>query len=176
VSDIIVKDTAKRKGAWKKWAGVLALLMVSACLVAVVWVWWQVRNWEPFTAIDYYPTHPGNAALSYIEGNADIVLPSSARDIYVYTTGFREIDTFARFSMSANELDEFMESTSCQQSLKRVNYELGEMRGQISEWWTPNQAERLDGCNGSKGHIHQTIMVDRTRQDVYVVFVMASTY
>lgn len=174
MSSNLAGNSLRRKCNWKKWLGLSALLLASACLVAVILFWWHVQNWEMFTATNYYPLHPGSAALSSIEGNADIVLPPSAHEIHAYTTGLNEIDVLVRFAMSADDLDEFMKSTLCQEPLAQMNYEQRTVVDQVSEWWTPGQAEHLEGCTGSKDHIYQRIMVDMTQPDIYIVFVSVS--
>lgn len=169
-------NTEQRGWSWSKWLSVFALIMMSGCLVAAVWIVWDLNNWEPFTARSYYPSRPDSYEISFIEGNADITLPPSAHDIYVYSTGFREIDTKVRFSMSANELDEFMKSTLCQEPLRQIEPGQESTSGGASEWWTPNQAEHLKGCSGTRDYSHQTVRMDMTDPRVYVVFVSTSVY
>lgn len=169
-------DTRWRGLNWKKWLGAFALVAILGCLAVTAWVAWQVKNYEPFTARSYYPSRPDSDTVSFIEGNAEIALPSSAHDIYAYTTGFQDIFVKVRFSMSADELDEFIASTLCQESLKEIQPGEQSAADGTSEWWTPNQAEYLKGCTGSKTHSHQTVMVDMTDPSVYVVFVSTSIY
>ena len=113
-------DTGWRRLDRKKWLGAFALVAILGCLALRVCIAWPVKNYEPFTARDYYPTRPDSDTVSSIEGNAEIDLPSSAHGIYAYTTGLRDIFTRVRFSMNADELDEFMLSTLCQQPLKEI--------------------------------------------------------
>lgn len=170
------RDTEQKRWSWRKWLGAFVLIMMSGCLVAVVWVVWELKNWEPFTARSYYPSRPDSSEISFIEGNADITLPPSAHDIYVYSTGFREIDTRVRFSMSANELDEFMKSTLCQEPLGQIEPGQESTSGGTSEWWMPNQAERLKGCSGTGNYSYQMVRIDMTDPRVYVVFVSTSVH
>jgi hypothetical protein len=172
----LARDAKRKRWNWKKRLGAFSLVLMFGCLVATAWIVWELKNWEPFTAREYYPSRPEGYEVSRIEGNADIILPPSAHDVYVYTAGFREIDTRMRFSMSAKELDEFMKSTLCQEPLRWMKTRPQSNSDGTSDWWTPNQAKHLEGCNGSKGHSHQTIMIERTDVDVYFVFVSTSTY
>jgi hypothetical protein len=169
-------DTGWRRLNRNKWLGGFALVAMLGCLALTVWIAWQVQNYEPFTARSYYPSRPDSDAVSSIEGNAEIALPSSANDIYAYTTGLRDISTKVRFSMNADELDELMLSTLCQEPLREIQPGGQSAADGTSEWWTPNQAEYLRGCTGSKDHSHQMVMVDMTDPSVYVVFVSTSTY
>jgi hypothetical protein len=158
----------------------LLLVLASVFAAATVWIVWEQIRWEPsimeLTASEFYASRPSDDESSHIEANADVALPLSAHDVYFYTTGFREIFTKLRFSMSAAELDDFSNSTQCQEPPRWM--EPGPESGSdgTSEWWTPQQASYLKGCTGNKEHSHQTIMVDVTDARVYVVFVATSTY
>lgn len=169
-------NTVRKRRNCRKWLGVLVLIMASGCLVAAAWIAWELKNWDPFTTRGYHPSRPASHEVSFIEGNADITLPPSAYDIYVYSTGFREIDAKVRFSMSADELDEFMRSTLCQQPLRQVEPEQPPTSDRTLEWWTLDQAEHVESCSGIKDHSHQTIEIDMTDSRIYVVFVSTSTF
>jgi hypothetical protein len=173
--DILSGNEQKRLNR-KKWLGVLALVSIVSCLAVIAWIARQMMNYEPFTARNHYPTRPDSNKISSIEGNAEIVIPSSAHDIYVYTTGFQDILTKVRFSMDADELDEFMVRTLCEEPLGEIQPKKQSAADGTSKWWTPNQAEHLRGCTGNNDHAHQTVMVDMTNTSVYVVFVSTSTY
>jgi hypothetical protein len=169
-------DAERKKWSWKKGLSAFALTLALGCLATVIWITWQLRDYEPFTASDYYPSRPDSYEVSFIEGNADITLPPSAHDIYAYTTGFQDIFIKVRFSMRANELDEFMQSTLCQESLTQMEPEQPSTSDRTFDWWTPDQAGQLKGCTGSKDHSHQTVMIDMSNPSIYVVFVSTSTY
>ena len=171
-----VSDGAERKRwTWKKWLSTFVFILASSCLIASIWIIWQFKNYEPFTARNYYPSLPDSYEVSAIEGNADIILPPSAHDIHVYTTGIQAIFIKVRFSMNASELDEFMESALCQEPLRRMVVDQASISDGTSEWWTPDQAKKLEGCAGSKDQSHQVVMIDMTNPGVYVVFVSTST-
>jgi len=104
-------DAERKKWNWYKALSAFALILALGCLVTIIWVAWELRNYEPFTARNYYPSRPDSYEVSIIESNADITLPLSAHDIYAYTSGFQDIFIKVRFSMNASELDEFMQST-----------------------------------------------------------------
>jgi len=160
----------------EKWLGAFALVAMVCCLAVTAWVGWQGKNYEPITAMSYYPSRPDSNVVSLIEANAEITLPPSAHDIYVYTTGFQDIFTKVRFSMSADEIDEFIASTLCREPLKEIQPGERSAADGASGWWTPNRAKYLKGCTGSRAHSHQAVMVDMSDPNVYVVFVSTSTY
>jgi hypothetical protein len=172
----ISSHTERNKWNWKKALSVFALILALGCLVTTIRITWELRNYEPFTARNYYPSRPDSYEVSFIEGNADITLPPSAYDIYAYTTGFQDIFIKVRFSMSSNELDEFMKSTLCHEPLRQMEPKQPSDSGGTSDWWTPDQAKQLEGCTGSQDHSHQTVMIDMTNPSVYVVFVSTSTH
>jgi hypothetical protein len=169
-------DGERKIPSWKKGLSAFALILALGCCVAAIWIAWELRDYEPFTARDYYPSLPESDEVSHIESNADITLPQSAHDIYAYTTGFQDIFIKVRFSMSANELDDFMKGTLCQEPLRKTEPGRPSASDGTSRWWTPDQVEQLQGCTGSKDHSHQEIMIDMTDPNVYVVFVSTSTY
>ncbi len=111
-----------------------------------------------------------------IEGNADITLPPSAHDIYVYTTGVQEMSIKVHFSMSADELNMFMASTLCQEPFMEIQPYPDLYDDGTAEWWIPHQYDGLKGCTGSQAHTHQTVMAAMTDAAGYVVFVRALTY
>lgn len=170
------KNTERKRWNRKKWLGAFVLIVISGCFVAAVWFVWQLRNYDPFSATIYQPFPTDSYELSAIEGNAGIILPPSARDIYAYTTGFQDVFIQMRFSMSASELDEFLKSTLCQEPLKQMVPDPQPASEGNFDWWVPDQAEHLEGCTRSSDHSYQTIMVDMTDPDVYVVFVSTGTY
>jgi hypothetical protein len=183
MADDISENTERKGWICKKWLGVFTLFMLSGCLVmmlgclvSAVLIVRELKSWEPFTTRRYYPSRPDGNEVSFIEGNADITLPPSAYDIYVYSTGFREIDTKVRFSMSTNELDEFVKSTLCQEPLRQIESGQQSTSAKTFEWWTPDQAKHLKSCSGTKDHSHQTVEIDMTDSRIYVVFVSTSIY
>jgi hypothetical protein len=64
----------------------------------------------------------------------------------------------------------------CQEPLKQMNPDPQPTSEGDFDWWVPDQAEHLEGCTRSSDHSHQTIMIDMTDPDVYVVFVSTGTY
>ena len=156
---------------WKEWLDGASLIVKLGFLVLIVWVWWQIKHFDPFTTMSHYDTRPDTQTISSIEGNTDITFPASAHDIYVYSNGFQEMSILVRFSMDADELDDFMTSTLCEEPLSRVETKQEPRGDEAFAWWTPYQAEHLKACRGRGNHIHQHIMIDMTDLDVYVVFV-----
>ena len=127
---------------------------------------------ESFEAVSYQPVPTDMSEITAIEGNAEIKLPPSAREIHAYTTGMRDIFIMVRFSMNASELSEFMESTLCERPLVKSLPQTAEKR---FDWWIPDQAKYAEQCSGEKEHSHQQITVDMSDEEVYIVYVSTST-
>jgi hypothetical protein len=161
---------------WRKIILVIALAILVVCLGGFVWLLWSLRNFDPFTSSTYQPVPTDTYEIAVLEGNADIKLPESAREIYTYTTGFREIFVMSRFEIDANELEEFIDSTLCTQPLERTSPRLQPKLEGNPSWWTPYTAEHLEECYGENEHSHQHVLVDMTASDIYIVYVSNSVY
>ena len=130
---------------------------------------------ETFELQSYQPVPTNMPEISAIEGNAEIKLPTSAHEIYAYTTGMRDIFIMVRFSMDPNELPEFMSSTLCDQPLIKSKT-LQKASENNFAWWTPDQAKYSEECFGEKGFSHQQIIVDMSDEKSFIVYVSTSTY
>ena len=170
-----VKDDTGPKQTRIETAGVLALVVLLGCLVASGWTLFQFKTYDPFIANDYFPSLPDSNEAALVESNASFRFPPSARDIYTYTTGFRDISVQVRFSMNPGELDEFLAGTLCQEPLQEIEVSPLAPSSETAEWWTPDQANRLQGCTGRNDHSYQRVMVDLTDPAVFTVFVITLT-
>ena len=111
-----------------------------------------------------------------LEGNADIKIPSSAIDIHGFTDGFRDIDTYIRFTIPSNDLKTFLASTVCSEPLSKQDIR-DQIKGYpVFEWWHPETTTDYMSCSGSEEHIGQTIFVDMTNSDTYVIYIAAATH
>ncbi|HET6823392.1 MAG TPA: hypothetical protein VFH34_12150 [Anaerolineales bacterium] len=126
-------------------------------------------------AFSYQPVPTNLPEIEAIEGNAEIKLPPSAREIHAYTTGLRDIFIMVRFSMDARELSEFMKSTLCDHPLAKSTT-VQESSGNKFDWWVPDQAQYSEECNGEKGNSHQQVIVDMSNSEKFIVYVSTSTY
>jgi hypothetical protein len=114
--------------------------------------------------------------VSAIEADADIKLPPSAREIYSYLSGFRYVDTLVRFSMKAEELDQFLAVSLCDQPLAPISPASEPKLEGNPTWWVPFKAKMLEECYGKNEHSHQHILVDQTDSNIYIIYVSDSTY
>jgi hypothetical protein len=110
-----------------------------------------------------------------LEGNTETVIPQSASDIHGLVDGFQEITTYMRFTIPASDLDRFLSSTSCTTPLQiDASHRDFEIRYE-KDWWQVKQAEVVGWCDGVKEHIAQSIYVDMTDLNKYIIYVVAST-
>ncbi len=126
-------------------------------------------------SLSYQPVPTDMYVISAIEGNAYIKLPPSAQEIHSYTSGIRDIFIMVRFSMHSSELPEFLSSTLC--TLPLVQTEVSQAAPMNKfDWWIPDQAQYSEECNGEKEHYHQQIIIDMSNKEIFIIYVMTSTY
>jgi len=130
---------------------------------------------KPKSLEEYSPDLSNRAVISSIEGNAEFKFPPSSRDIYAYTTGFRDIFIQTRFTMDATDLQEFVVSTRCDEPLKTLEIPLASSSSKFS-WWKLSEAEKAEGCSGSTEHFGQMVYVDMTDPEIYIVYVEGGTH
>lgn len=157
----------------KWWRRIFKRIGISVLLICIVLLWNFCRNFDLFTEENYYSVQPVDNELDYVEMNADILVPPSAHEIYVYNSGFNEIIIYVRFSMNASDLQDFLASTHCQDELEIIE---PDVRSGGLEWWRPDQAEILKVCFGREGPNRQTIQIDMSNPDLYIVYISNSVY
>ncbi len=139
------------------------LLLTCACVLGM---WW-LKDYTPFSA--------DTTDRAIIEGNAEIKLPPSTSHLYGHTEGLNHIFTRASFAMDASDLVSFLRGTHCSESLSRVDPKKYEAASSSAPWWNPAHAQDLYACWGGTEDFHQTILVDMTDPQTYMVYVIAST-
>ena len=149
---------------WQKWIAILIGVMVLVFCIAIGMVFWSLRDYDPLSADTNDP--------SIIEGNAEITLPPSVHNIQSHHEGLREIAVQVRFVMSANELPGFLEQhCKTEPNVSDIRQELQQRLDR--EWWTPTKATRFQWCSGDRENFSQTIFVDMTDSETYIVYVVA---
>lgn len=131
---------------------------------------------ETFEAEYYQPAPTPGSDLDTIEADAEIKIPSSAKEIYAKISGFRELDTWVRFELPANEIDLFLDGTLCTSPMVSVNptrYTRNELID--PDWWQPDQAKDLLACDGGHQYLYQRILVDCSDKEIFTVYVLSIT-
>ena len=128
------------------------------------------------TAEYYQPAPTPGSDFDVIEADAEIKVPPSAREIHAMISGFRELDTWVRFELPANELALFLDGTLCESplaSVKSENYAPDELFD--PDWWQPHTATELTSCTGWENEVRQHILVDRSDHQVFTIYVFTWT-
>ncbi len=160
----------------RKLVTIVSISALLICSSLLIWIIWSLRDYDPFSAYSYQSVPTDIYEINALEGNAEIKLPDSAREIYTYTTGFRDIFVMTRFEMHAYELPEFLDSTLCVQPLKSTSPGLQDQLDSNPSWWKPHQSKHLEECYGEDTHSHQHVLVDMTDSEIYIVYVSNSVY
>ncbi len=153
--------------------GVLSLFGILRFILAV-----RYAENDPVseTAEYYLPAPTPGSDLDAIEADAEIKIPSSAKEIHAMISGFRELETWVRFELPANDFDLFLEDTLCTSPMVSVNptrYTRDELFD--PEWWQPNRAKDLLECHGGHQYLRQQILVDRSDKEIITVYVLSIT-
>jgi hypothetical protein len=180
VSQVELSSKAKWS-TFSKIAAALGIVVFLGCLIFFIWISVLFKGYEPFTATGYQPALTNIPEIQAIEGNAEIKIPPSARDIYSYMTGVQEIFVMVRFTINADELPMFLESTLCDEPLQKVSPSSQPSHTFDQDWWEPNLAVELESCDGGRElsettHFGQEILVDTTNSEYYIIYVTASMY
>lgn len=170
---------------WKIFARIVKAIFIGlgiiTCLGWVVFYIWletatdkeEVLGVSEFKAEIYQPIPTPGSDLDMIAGNAEIQIPSSARDIHGSTDGFQEIDTHVRLDLPAKELDHFIKNTRCTEPLSVVALEDYTQVYSHLRWWTSDRATCLKQCSGLHENLSQFILVDCTDTDMVRIYVFS---
>ena len=159
-------------------------VVLGFVILSCVWLFYflssiksEATEWAPSESVEIYQSAPTPGSdLDLIETDAEITIPSSAREIHALVSGFRELDTWVRFDLPADDLSLFLEGTLCEPplvSVKPENYARDELFD--PEWWQPNQAKDLLSCEGGHQYLRQRILVDRSFNEIFKVYVFSIT-
>ena len=160
----------------KIFRGVLIGLLILMCVLILGFlILFRPDEYGPISevAIYYQPAPTPGSDLDFIEADAGISIPDSAREINAMISGFRELDTWVRLDIPANELKSFLENTHCRSDLVSTDPALHAPGDLDPDWWEPNKAEDLVECLGYVSNMRQYILVDRTKPNVFTVYVFS---
>ena len=161
--------------------GILGLILAAFVGYAIyVLIVFAKSDGGFFSGDEYYPLITAETDLSAVESNAEIKIPASATEIFAHTEGMNEISVFIRFNLPAEDLDEFIKSSACQEPLTKTKPN-GELPSEtMPDWWKPNIATELETCSGEIMHTewgwstYKVIYVDTSDPDQYIVYVSAT--
>ncbi|KAA3648742.1 MAG: hypothetical protein DWQ07_00670 [Chloroflexi bacterium] len=107
-------------------------------------------------------------------GNVGISLPESARDVYEYGYGLNAVYTMVRFTIDAEDLDEIIESSICEEPLVQVPPENYAGGLDDTDWWLPEKATILMQCDGFTENFWQSILVDMSNPQEFIIYATSS--
>ena len=146
--------------------------------------WWKLANTDfdnflppvqELEAEDYEKDLSNTSVISAIEGNAEFKFPPSSREIFAYTTGFRDIYIQTRFTIDKADLDKFIDSTRCDVSLTSLIVPVEKTTSQF-DWWMLSDAKVVKGCTGSTEHFGQEVYVDMSDSEIYIIYARGGTH
>ncbi len=162
-------------------------VILFICLSIFSFMLWKVRlqsstfnstsstPLSEFEANEYSPDLSNAELISAIENNAEFKFPASARDIYAYISGFQDIFIQTKFTIKAKELQELISSTRCNKSLQALKIPL-ENTISTPAWWKLSEAKTVMTCSGTTETFGQTVYIDMTNTDTYIVYIEGETH
>jgi hypothetical protein len=155
----------------------IGLVAITAIIFGVVlgFLIWLSSSFS-FTSENYFPSYPTSDQLDLYESNGEIIIPTDASEIYVYSSGLNELFTRIRFSINSDKLDFFIENTLCTEPLTEYDANLYTSSNGDTDPWTLKEGSIYNRCIGSRENTIQTIIVDITNPNNYIVYVFTSVY
>ena len=151
---------------------------VISCL-ALAWIFWFMKSVgeSPYveTAFIYQPAPTPGGDLDVIEADAEIKIPSSAREIHAMISGAQEVEAWVRLDLPIEELAEFLRNSQCYTPLTPIDLAKITIYELDPEWWRPNEARQLEKCTGGHAYLYQQIWVDRTNPEIATIYVFSAT-
>jgi hypothetical protein len=155
-------------------------LIVVVLAVAVAWLTFSALI-RPYSFL-YDPTVSEIAAevndRAVLEGNTELKIPVGATDIHGYIDGFRDVTTYLRFTLPAQDFETFLKQTGCTQPLYQGNKSTDySMRNWNKlKWWRPEDAQQFLACADGHKSFGREFFIDTTDSDRYLIYVVTSTY
>ena len=157
------QSAARPRWLWWLLSGI-AILGIG-CVAAIVLLWLSVRD-SPLLG-----GYQEDLTTAQIEGIGRIKLPPSANGVHARAGGFQDRIIYIRFDIAPTDLEPFLKGT-------RYTPPVGPAKGipfqsiaPDAPWWRPQDAQRYEaGVNFVDG-ISQTVLVDMTHPERYIVYV-----
>lgn len=163
----------------------LFLFLIDCLLIPGLILWSLQNEFQAFSNVDptplsefeyeeYAPDLSNGTMISRIEANAEFKFPPTARDIYSYTTGLRDISVQTRFTISVDELPVLISSTRCKEPLQSLETPVGGSMS-VFNWWKLAEAKVVMGCSGATENFGQMVYIDMTYPEKYTVYIEGGT-
>jgi hypothetical protein len=154
---------ANRRWLW--WlAGALTLLLIGCAIVGWLGLRWLGGN--PLLS-----GYQEDLTPAQIEGIGRIKLPPSAANIHARAGGFQDRFIYIRFDVAPADLDSFLKATRYTPSIAPATQMSFQSIAPDAPWWRPQDAKRFEAGDGFVDGISQTVLVDMTDAERYIVYV-----
>jgi hypothetical protein len=155
----------KARPRWLWWLiGAVAGLVIVCAIVGVVGWRWLGDN--PLLGGEQE-----NLTPDQIERIGRIQLPPSAAGIQARAGGFQDRFISIRFDMRPADLDAFLKATRYTPSIGPTTELPFQSISVDPLWWRPQDAQRFQAGNNYVDGISQSVLVDMTSAERYIVYV-----
>jgi hypothetical protein len=158
-------DVRRKSRRWLWWLAGLAGLAVASCaIMALLGLRWLASN--PLLG-----GYQEDLTTAQIESIGRIALPPTASGIQARAGGFQDRFISIRFDMAPADLEPFLRSTRYTPSISPTAEVPFQSIDVDAPWWRPQDAKRFEaGANVVDG-ISQTVLIDMTNAQQYIVYV-----
>jgi hypothetical protein len=157
------QPTARPRWIW--WlVGAVACLVIGCAVVSLLGLRWLGSN-------PLFGDEQENLTTAQIESIGRIKLPPSAGSIQARAGGFQDRFISIRFDMLPAELDAFLQATRYTPSISPTTEISFQSISDDAPWWRPQDAVRFEAGENFVDGISQSVLVDMTNPERYIVYI-----
>jgi hypothetical protein len=160
-------EVTKERRRFPRWVLALAVLCVAGCAGLVCGGYVLLRLLGEAAPLE----GPQPATNAEIEALARITLPPGATNIHAQAGGFQDRYIHVRFDIPAAELDAFLAASRYTPALDMAVVPFQQHLEPKAVWWQPRNAARFRAGSAFSGGISQSLLVDTSDPERYVVYV-----
>jgi hypothetical protein len=150
---------------WLWWlAGALAVGVAGCAIVGVL-------GWRWLAASPLFSSYQEDLTTAQIESIGRVKLPPSAAGIQARAGGFQDRFISIRFDMAPAELESFLRSTRYTPAIGPTSEIPFQTLAEDAPWWRPQDAQRFQAGTSFVDGISQSVLVDTTDAERYVVYI-----
>ncbi|MEO7913486.1 MAG: hypothetical protein ABIV47_27865 [Roseiflexaceae bacterium] len=157
------QPSARPRWLWWLIGVVLSFVVVCAIIGVVGWRWLASNS--------LLGDEQEKLTTAQIENIGRIQLPPSAAGIQARAGGFQDRFISIRFDMLPKELDVFLKATRYTPSISPTTELPFQSISDDAPWWRPQDAQRFEAGENFVDGISQTVLVDMTSTERYIVYV-----
>jgi hypothetical protein len=157
------KPNARPRWLW--WlVGAVVCLVLGCAVVGVV-------GWRWLASSSLLGDEQENLTTDQIERIGRIQLPPSAGGIHARAGGFQDRFISIRFDMPPAELDAFLKATRYTPAISPSTKLPFQSISADVPWWRPQDAQRFAAGENFVDGISQSVLVDMTSSERYIVYI-----